>query len=105
MNMRERFEAEIRAMNPQADLDLLKDGDFGVSLGIAACGDYSHGGVRNAWLGFQLGYQAGAEEMKKSAAKVCADYHKRDPAQDGNGYWAAENCYETIRQLPIEGKI
>jgi hypothetical protein len=40
----------------------------------------------------------------EEAAKVCDDYPKRDPAEDGNGYWAAEECAAAIRALITPGK-
>lgn len=36
---------------------------------------------------------------QEQCAKVCDDYPKRDPAEDGNGYWAAEECAAAIRAM------
>jgi hypothetical protein len=44
---------------------------------------------------FLVGKRAGLEQ----AAKACEDYPMRDPAEDGNGYWAAEECAAAIRAL------
>jgi hypothetical protein len=38
-------------------------------------------------------------EALEMAAKECENYPKRDPAEDGSGYWASENCAEAIRKL------
>jgi len=40
--------------------------------------------------------RATAQGMER-AAVICDQYPARDPAQDGNGFWAAENCAEAIR--------
>lgn len=41
------------------------------------------------------------QELKRlaEAAKVCDQYPQRDPGEDGNGYWAAEECAKSIRAL------
>lgn len=41
-------------------------------------------------------------EALELAAKECENYPKRDPAEDGNGYWASENCAEAIRKLKVK---
>ncbi len=38
------------------------------------------------------------EEQRDEDAKVCDGYPQRDPAEDGNGYWAAQECATTIRR-------
>lgn len=38
----------------------------------------------------------------EAAAKVCDGYPQRDPAEDRDGYWAAEECAEAIRNLMDE---
>lgn len=30
-------------------------------------------------------------------AQLCDQYPERDPAEDGNGYWAAADCAQAIR--------
>jgi hypothetical protein len=35
----------------------------------------------------------------EQAARVCDEYPQRDPAEDGSGYWAAEECAKTICAL------
>jgi hypothetical protein len=45
--------------------------------------------------------QAIHNEALELAAKECENYPKRDPAEDGNGYWASENCAEAIRKLKV----
>ncbi|HWJ47183.1 MAG TPA: hypothetical protein VNS62_05995 [Candidatus Udaeobacter sp.] len=47
-------------------------------------------------------YRQGAEAMREAAAKACDEYPRRDPAEDGSGYWAAAECAEQIRALPLE---
>lgn len=41
----------------------------------------------------------GWQEAIEAAARVCDEYPQRDPAQDGNGWWAAEECADAIRAL------
>ena len=38
-----------------------------------------------------------AECERERCAKVCDEYPQRDPAEDGNGYWAAAECAAAIR--------
>lgn len=40
-----------------------------------------------------------AKQMQEACAKICDEYPLRDPAEDGNGYWAAEECTKAIRAL------
>lgn len=37
---------------------------------------------------------------RERCAVICDDYPKRDPAEDGNGYWAAAECAALIRKEP-----
>ena len=62
-----------------------------VCIGMAILGILTFG-HRAIWLASR---RAALEE----AAGVCDDYPKCDPAEDGNGYWAAENCAAAIRVL------
>ena len=39
------------------------------------------------------------ERVIEGCAAVCDEYPRRDPAEDGNGYWAAEECAAAIRAL------
>lgn len=36
-------------------------------------------------------------EERERCAKICDEYPLRDPAEDGNGYWAAAECARMIR--------
>lgn len=38
------------------------------------------------------------KEEREACAKVADEYPKRDPAEDGNGYWAAEEIAAAIRE-------
>lgn len=44
-------------------------------------------------------YYQFARLILEEAAKACEEYPKRDPSEDGNGYWAAENCAAAIREM------
>jgi len=55
-----------------------------------------------------IGFQFTLEELEaytnailEYAAVKCDEYQKRDPAEDGSGFWAAENCAEAIRQEKV----
>jgi hypothetical protein len=37
------------------------------------------------------------EEQREQDARICDEYPQRDPAEDGNGYWAAAECARVIR--------
>ena len=80
--MRSEFEADVIRRFPVIGAELLKRGDPK---------------IERDWQTWQTAYKAAIED----AAKVCDEYPQRDPAEDGNGYWAAENCYNAIRQLLI----
>lgn len=38
------------------------------------------------------------EKEREECAKVCDEYPRRDPAEDGNGYWATQDCAAAIRR-------
>ena len=39
-----------------------------------------------------------AKQQARKDAKICREYPKRDPAEDGNGYWAADDCAKAIER-------
>ena len=39
-----------------------------------------------------------ARLVAERCAGICEDYPSRDPAEDGSGYWAADECANAIRQ-------
>jgi hypothetical protein len=43
--------------------------------------------------------RAAVDSALEQAAVKCDEYPLRDPAEDGNGYWAAEECAAAIRAL------
>ena len=47
--------------------------------------------------GYQRGLREGAEREREECAQVADEYPNRDPAEDGNGYWAAEEIAKAIR--------
>lgn len=49
-------------------------------------------------------YERGRLAEREACAKVCDDYPKRDPGEDGNGYWAAENCAAALRSRGEAGR-
>jgi len=90
-DLREKFEGEFSKSPFEFEMGRYPDD----SAKYAWPGSYRNYKTLCAWEGFQLGYKAGIE----AAAKVCDEYPQRDPAEDGNGYWAANNCADAIRQL------
>ena len=45
-----------------------------------------------------LVWRAARAYQAEQDAKVCDEYPRRDPAEDGSGYWAAEDCAAAIRE-------
>ncbi|MCA0214570.1 MAG: hypothetical protein LCH79_15500 [Proteobacteria bacterium] len=87
MNSREAFEAHIKSM-------IESEAGEAQALARGPDDDYT-----TAWVCLQWwGWQAAIQHARDVAVKVCEEYPQRDPAEDGSGYWAANECADAIKE-------